>query len=99
MILPARAALTASLSEPETPELREGPTAHEERRSRRSSRVDREVVDRDPDQVNQRQAEADGHAREALEPALRGHAEARMPPGSGFSPRVAPPLQGDCPSR
>src|ERR1043166_4723915 len=61
--------------DPEQPELRDGPAAREYGRAGRARRVDRSVRHRDRDQVNQRQAEADGDGREALRGARVCRAE------------------------
>ena len=51
--------------DPEQPELRQRPAADEQRRAGAAGRVDRGVGDRDADEVDQRQAEADGDRGEA----------------------------------
>ena len=51
---------------PEQPQLRERPAADEDRHAGAARRVHRGVGHRDADQVDQRQAQADGDRREAL---------------------------------
>ncbi len=60
---------------PEEPELTECPAADEDRGAGAAGGVDRGVGDRDADEVDQREAEADGDGSEAFGGALVGGAE------------------------
>ncbi len=60
---------------PEEPELTECPASDEDRRAGAAGGVDRGVGDRDADEVDEREAEADGDGGEALGGALVGGAE------------------------
>ena len=58
---------------PKQPELLQRPPVHEERWSRAAGGIHRQVVNRYADQVNKREAKADGNSGEALRRAtIRG---------------------------
>src|SRR6516165_10067513 len=60
---------------PERPKLAQRPAAHEEGRPGASRGVDRKIVHRNADQMDQRQAQPDGDAREPLGRARVGCAQ------------------------
>src|SRR5580658_3336624 len=51
--------------DPEEPQLLDGPPSHEERGARAARRIDRQVRDRNADEMHERQGQADGNPGEA----------------------------------
>src|SRR5580700_9400308 len=57
--------------DPEQPQLLEGPPSDEERRAGAARRIDRQVRDRNADEMHERQGQADGNPGKADDGALR----------------------------